>query len=341
MLFRRVPLPSLVILFEVCCGTRTAAESRGPVVVVHSGRDELAVRLAAELSAQGFRPVPTETIREAGIEEMRAIASAHHAVAVMQIAGEGSRVSVWRCDPAGRLTRLQDVVVPQNKTDTPTLLAFKSVELLRASLLDLPSSGGRSFEETEKQPPRSGGASRVSDAREPSRDRLRLALQPAVTYGFGGLLPAAHIGAGARGRLWRRLGFTLLGLIPTAPMRIDEPEGSARVLAGALLPGLEVALMPPGRTLALSLGAGAGALFLRMKGTAAEPNESRSVRVVAVLPYLAVALSWALSDIIRLRTDLALGWAAPRPVVRMLDRDVAAYGAPLLGAMVGLEAGVL
>jgi hypothetical protein len=340
MLFRRAALSTLLLSIGVCCGARTAAESRGAVVVLHSGRSELAVRLAAELSAQGFRPLTAETIQNASVEEMRSIASAQRAVAVMQIAETGDRVNVWRRDPEGHLTMLQEVVVLSKREDASTLLAFKSVELLRASLLDLPGEDAHPPAAAEKQPPRLSITRREPGAPRASRDHLLIALQPAVTYGFGGLPPAAHVGAGVRARLWRRLGFALFGLIPTAPMNIDEPEGAARILAGTLSAGLEVSLMPPGK-LALSIGAGAGALFLRMKGAAAEPNESRSARVVAVLPHLAVALSVALSNIIRFRTDLVSGWAAPRPVVRMLDRDVATFGRPLLSAMVGLEAGVL
>jgi hypothetical protein len=341
MLFRRAALSTLLLSIGVPCGARSAAESRGAVVVLHSGRGELAVRLAAELSAQGFRPTTAETIQNAGVEEMRSIASARHAVAVMQIADTGDRVSVWRRDPAGHLTMLQEVVVPSKRGDAATLLAFKSVELLRASLLDLRDEEARPPAAAEKQPPRPVITRPEPGAPGTPRDHLLVALQPAVTCGFGGLPPAAHVGAGVRARLWRRLGFALFGLIPTAPMKIDEPEGAARVLAGTLSPGLEVALMPPGRTPALSIGAGAGALFLGMKGAATAPNESRSVRVAAVLPHLAVALSVALSNIFRFRADLVAGWAAPRPVVRMLDRDVASFGRPLLSAMVGLEAGVL
>jgi hypothetical protein len=310
------------------------------VAIVHTAQSQLAVRLAAELTSQGFHPVTVEREITLSRLELKRIATSYGAVAVMQIARTGDRVSVWISNRNEALAVLQEIHVPLDRPDALSRLAFKTVELLRASLLILPDPDAA---KTAAGPPPKPAATGAPIRPEPTENRkvrarrLSLAFQPAFSYGFGKLPPLLHIGVGAHVTLYRRLGLTLAGLIPTVPMKIDEREGSADILASNVSLGLTLALMPDNHPLGVSLGAGAGPLFLRMEGHAAEPYVSRDTLLVVALPYLSTGLSAALSDIVAFRTDLLLGWAARKPVVQMLDRQVTAWARPLLSVMLGLE----
>ena len=90
-----------------------------------------------------------------------------------------------------------------------------------------------------------------------------------------------------------------------------------------------------------SLGLLAGPIFMRMKGYADPPYEDNTNLVVTAAVCLKGGLSFAINDTFALRVDMLAGWTMPRPVVRFAGRDVAWWGRPFLGAMIGLDMGLI
>lgn len=327
----RLPLAGALFL-ALLAGGPAAAESGGRVVIVHEGASKLAVRLSAELASRGFQPVTVEeeTLPEPG--ELQALAVDNSALAVMRIRPSGHSVSVWVARQQDGPLVTQEVFVPPDTPDAHTVVALKAVEMLRASLLVLP--------ERRSPEPAPGPTPKPVAIQPPKGDRsplVALDAQPTLTYGFGELPPTLQMGVGTRIRLGRRLRLALIGLIPTFPMDLDVPEGSAEIKTGVLAAALEVNVLPIHRSVSLFAGAGAGPLFIRMTGKADAPYESRNDLVISILPHLAVSLAVALTKLLHLRTDLCAGIALPKPKVAVLDREATSWGQPVLSLMFGLE----
>lgn len=312
------------------------ADSPETVLVVHFKRSELATQLSAELASQGFFPKLIELPEPLEMEGIRTLAASEGATAVLQIAPTEIRVSVWVSGRNDDLGLMQEVSAPGDREDAVTLAVFKSVELLRASLLVLPKRSKSALPSVGVAP-----QARLSEVRRPAgvfqSGRLFLDVEPALTYGFGETVPLLHIGAALRLAIWKRLHGTLFGLMPTVPLRVVEPEGTVEIRSGLIALGMAVDLLPPEGAVALTLGAGAGPLMMKMQGSAAEPYVSKSAFVTVVLPYLCTGLSLAITDGLGFRADLLAGWPPQKPVVKMLDRNVTDWARPLVSLLIGLE----
>lgn len=351
MPFRPVIHLTVAILGWCYLALPAHAEENRTVALVHTTQTKLAVRLSAELTAQGFQPLIIQSPEALSRASLEAVAADKHAIAVMQIASSGERVSVWLIHRGERLAVLQEVFVPTDRADHDNLLAFKTVELLRASLLVLPehppSPSGAAPSSGRADPPKSDDSNvsvqsatsapvRAED-RAPKPKHLGMLLQPTLAYGFGELTPSFHIDLGLHGRILPRLGVALTGLVPTVPIREDASEGGVDMFVSAVRAQVFATLTPPHRVVDATLGGGVGAVFVKMKGRDAGENVSRDVLVIAALPFIGGGLTVAMNDVVRFRMDVIIGWAAPRPVVRMLDTDVTAWGAPLLCGMMGID----
>jgi hypothetical protein len=325
----------------------TATASAGDTVaVLHFAQERLAVRIAAELRSQGFSPVTIASDAPVERAEIRRTARELKAVAAIRIAEPGDSVSVWVGDPSEDLVVLQEVYVPLEKEEAATLLAFKAVELVRASLMTLPkkhipkAAASTGTDKRASSTARGGEAVRsaATVAAKPKKvDRLSLDIQPAITYGFGELPPTLHIGVGARIKVWHRLGVKLLGLIPSLSMEIEAEQGTADVRSGWVAAGVDAGLLPPDKRVAVSVGGLAGPLFLRMKGHANQPYVSKTDLVVVTVLGLTTGVAFMVGEIVSVRGDLLVGFAVPKPEVRILDRNVTDWGRPLLTGLLGIE----
>lgn len=311
------------------------------VVVIHDGESALLIHLTSELRAMGFTPVEIEIANLApGPESLANLAVSYGAVGVMTVVGPEKEIEVWVSRTGGADGGERELIMAeQNRREA--LVALRAVELLRASLIRVRSR--------QKAPPPTASptpapthqveARRTVLSSLPER-RWFLALQGAVTFGFGGLDPGFHVGIVSVVRIGRWLGLGLTGFAPTFPTLLRAPEGEVEVRTGFAGAGLVLYLTDPGRRWQPVLSAGVGPLLVGTRGQAEPPYAGRRDVTVSALTEIDFGLSVRLYRSLFLRADALAGVAAPRSVIQLDEREGAAYGRPFIAGMLGLEVGV-
>ena len=132
---------------------------------------------------------------------------------------------------------------------------------------------------------------------------------------------------------WR---LSLSALMTLLASRVSVPEGTATPTMSLFLLGTETAVLS-GSSLELRLRAEAGVHWLHVVGAGEEPNQGRRENAIAAAGALGVAGVVHVGGAVRLRLDGSLGATAPRPVIRMLGRDVAYWGRPFTVLALGVE----
>ena len=166
--------------------------------------------------------------------------------------------------------------------------------------------------------------------------RLRLAASGLVGWSPGGLTPSlqALLEVGLLPRPW--LSIELVVGVPVVPPQVSSAEGEARL--DPLLLAVQARLLFRRQDrIGLSVGAGAGALLVRMSGTAQAGYLSAVDWVASSLLYGLGGLSIRLSPRWRIGVEAVLGLALPRPVASFGEHEVGSFGRPLLGGALGVE----
>lgn len=298
------------------------------VAVVELPAAEITARLVAELRFLGFAPEvvpPPATTDPAALVDL---ARMHGAAAAIAVDTAGGRVQVWILDRmTGKLVARQLALAPGPTDDEPREIAVRSVELLRASLL-----------EVEQAPPPPEAEIPVTPAarrtlRRP-RPRFGAAVALAVGGAPGGLPVAAHARAHARYMPHPRIGVILSGTAPLHALEVSAPEGSARIRTGWLGLGPRVALRRPDATLVPDLSATVGAAFVSMDGLPAPGHVGTRALVVDTIFEGDAGLEIALSPRVRLRLEAAAATCARTVRVRFAGRPVATWCRPhVLGSL--------
>jgi hypothetical protein len=226
-------------------------------------------------------------------------------------------------------TVLREVPTPTPRDDA--LLATKTVELLRASLLEIDVPG---FQAAEVPAP--PAARRLLPAPAPARGAVLVGAGPA----FGGSVGTmGTLWIGAQHRAWRFLWTGLrLGLPVGRPTR-EGPEGTATIALSEALAALEAAPWRDHRV-SPALGLVVGGSWLRAAGSAQAPYVSRTADVFSLAVGGRAAVSARLVGPVRLRLDGGITALAPRPKLLFADRVTGAVTQPLpdVGGAVEIDA---
>jgi hypothetical protein len=353
MAFIRVVL--LVLVWTaVSSASVLNADSGRNVVVLHSGDDEMIVRISAELVALGYRPVLIDhPVGELTTSQVRDITSRYRAVALMNATASNEKVAIWVMDPAEGVVFLVETLDAHGKR-TDAAMILKSVELLRATLLKTdrmttPKTHRQRGEEAARRDSararnakRKRGAS--SDSGPTSRrersievpGRVAVELGPSTSYGFSEFPATLQVFLGARVRLTGPLSLGIAGWFPTLPLKVETPDGSAKLWNSAVTVGPRLDVSPDVARWLIWLGASAGPLFSKMKGKGIPPNTDNQDRIAVAVMLLRAGFEAPLGSRARLHAALHLGWGVPRPVVRVGEFRVP-WGNPLLGGVLGLS----
>jgi hypothetical protein len=312
-------------------GLLVAQTAHATTILLVTDNDSGAVmkRIQAELEASGFSVVTSAPSdgpvdRGALLDEARR----RSAMAALRVKSAGAGVELWVVDRVTGKTVLRDV--PRGEDDA--LLATKTTELLRASLLEVKSPG---FQPSEVPPP----------------ERLAsfvpvLPAPPAPPRGYAsGTVSALHLGDGGT--------FGLVGMGMHVPLgdhfqsglrlalsvtrsELSEPEGtSSQSFAHALV---DFDYLPRGVSATWSpmLGASLGGSIFRTSGSAAAPYTSETDSVMSVVGAAHGGLRLRLSSAVTLQADCAALAMLPRPNVRYAGRSVAKVGIPAAEASLRL-----
>ena len=292
------------------------------IAVVDLAEPELTARIVAELRFLGFSPEVVPPPASAEPDALLALARTRGAAAAIHVDVAGGRVQVWIVDRmTGKLVARQLALAPDAAHDEPREIVVRSVELLRASLL-----------EVEQAPPPPEAEVPVTPAarRTLRRPRPRFGAAAGVAVGGapGGLPVAAHARAHVRYMPHPYVGMVLAGTAPLHAVEVSAPEGSARIRTGWLGFGPRVALRAPDATVVPDLSATVGAALVSMDGSPAPGHVGTRAFVADAIFEGAAGLEVALSPRIRLRLEAAAGTCARTVRVRFSGHPVATWCRP-------------
>ncbi len=313
------------LIFAAAAAVAVAASAAvAPVILIGSFDDEpLTGRIAAELRALGIgieiRVVPTD---ERNIDEDVANALRDGARAAVRIDARTGRTEVSIPDPATRQVALKQVLEGPPTAALLPVLAVRTVEFVRATLLGPRNEearrggGGTDAAGPDGQlAARASGPVERADLPLAELARLRLGATSGALFTPGGMSTTYTLGASVRVRLQPQLGIEAMGFAPLSKGSVagDQLTTSAStwaVGAGAFW------YLPLARRASVEVGAGSLLANLRAVGSATAGFAPRSGSATAVSGYARGGVDLALTHNLALRLDLLGGVVFQRAVFK-------------------------
>ena len=319
----------LVLLFVVLClfaEPRVARADAAPLVVlVDPGVPTLARRLREEIEALGLavRSVPAET-PDVPLETR---ARSANAVAAVRIAPSGTgAVEMTIVDRAtGKTVSRRLAIDTANDPASAELIATRTVELLRASLMELASEHPARGE--IPVPPAVDEIS-TSQTYRSSATRFSLAAGPSLALSSG-VGPSFGAWAAFGVTLAEPFGVTLEFTLPITAAGLVTDEGRIDALVTQYRVGGMFDLPLGGSSFALRGVAGILLARVALEGSASTPYTGASDDLLAVAPWLGARGRLALGPSFALVAGGDVAFAFPRVVIRSAGREVATWGRPL------------
>lgn len=336
----RAKLSLLPILLACCAvlgwprGVRAQSAPKTVVMVVDPSALPLALRLRQEIESLGLvvKWQPLERTRPPSLEQE---ASSNDAVASIRIAPMGgSDVDMTIFDRVtGKTISWKLVATSTADPAAGELIATRSVELLRASLVEM---AARSAATPASRPPNQEPPAAPEAAPREETDSLSLFVGPSVLYSRD-FRAGAHLLSGLTWMPFARAGLSASLLTPVLPARLLRPEGAVDLYGSFYRLGAVLEATRPQSVVSLRLTAGLGLGRLQLRGTANPRYESANeIRLVAC-PSLGVTARLALASHLRLFVDAGGATAFPKTVIRIAGREATEWGRPALSAALGLE----
>lgn len=328
---------SLLALFSGVVARASAQNAPNTVVmVVDPSVLPIARRLTQEIESLGLvvRLIAAKS-SDAPVRRDRALASG--AVAEIHLApvdDAGGDVDMIILD--GATGRTVDWKVPGPTAAEPTpldLIATRTVELLRASLLELAARReAAAREQRTRAPPEPPPALPAPEAEA----RFSLATGPALLYSAH-LRPGVLLQSSAVWLPFRSFGVSASALLPLAAADLETAEGTVDLLPS--LYRLAPVFVAGGASAAVSLRCAAGVEldWLRFQGSAIAPYHSAQVTRRAWAPFASATTRFRAAHGFYVFTELSAAFAYPRTVLRVADRELTNWGRPLGTAAFGIE----
>jgi hypothetical protein len=338
---RRAALFVLVMLTLLLASKESWAESALVVLVRPSTQSavvtEAITRIRGELIADGFEVSVVDA--PPGSDPASVLARADQQTGAAATLGlflhpDASAAELWVVDRLTSKTVVRSVEMSKSPgVSVPEVLARRSVELLRASLLEI-------LVDAQKRPfarsaPRAQTSRWVARALEPRRSSWGVEAGAQVLAGFGGVggavIPIARVRTVLGERIGARLTVSGLGTSP----RVDAAEGTATVRQELGLLEL-IGEIAPQSWLRPSVSIGAGAYHISVEGSANWPYAGLSGGRFAFAADAGVGLALSFTSAFALALEGHALLVTPYPVIRFLDVDAAETGRPLLSGALTL-----
>ena len=338
--FRRVRalVVSLLLLLTWPLAAR-AEQGSALVVLIDPGSPALSLRLEEEIEALGLSVIKVAEI-EPG-ESLESRARSARAVAAIRVMKAGTGfVEMTIVDRAtGKTVSRRLAIATPADPASAELVATRTVELLRASLMELsashPPRGDAPVTEAVEAlaappavPPRASAERRGS--------RVTLSLGPAVVFSPS-LGSTANAWAGLTLFGPSRVGLSVQGLLPLQAHRLDTEQGTIEVMASSYRVAvvLDLPLVPnrlSGRLLA-------GAMLTRVtaQGDTASPFVGEKEDFLTGGPWLGIGLELDLSSTFGVFAGTDCGLSLPRTVIRSAGRELVSFGRPLCTGSAGVS----
>jgi hypothetical protein len=348
---RRLWAATLLVAVHVIAHFALEASARadGPpsrVALVRSSSSdrvlhEATTRVRAELVAAGFEVV--EVDRAPGdprseVEEAALDTSSSFATIAMSRAANGAFADVWISDRLTGKTVVRRLEVGSDENAT-AVLAIRTLELLRASLLEVATKG----------PPAEPPMSAPNDVMRWIAPALPAAPPappfrgPALGLGVLALHGLRGIGLAVGPTAGFSYGFgpwfarvTLAG--PLFGPDLQTPAGSATVRQQLAALAIGWASVP--RPVGVYAWVGAGGFDLHTEGSASAPYRATSGDVVSLLTTAGLGALVQIAPRVGLTLEGTALFLDPQPIVVIAGRDAGSAGVPSLGASLGLIVGL-
>jgi hypothetical protein len=338
----RFALALLVMFGAVALDADLAAEEPEStvVVVVETGESSLVQRLGQEIESMGLRVLWGGPGLPPG-RSLEAEARAAGAVAAIRVTSVGGGVVEMTIldRVTGKTVHRELAVSTPADPAAAELIATRTVELLRASLMELASPHPPRGEVpvTAKVRALAPPAPVTALPAEPRRPGiLSVAAGPAVL-----LSPKWRAGGdlmvGVTWMAMSRFGVEGSVLVPLLPARLSSQEGHAELAATVGRVGGVARWGGRSSAVAVRTAAGVALGSLGFSGAARSPYVGVHDRLWSWSPYLGSGLGWRVAPSFGLRADVAVGVDASHTVVRFAGREVADWGRPWLEGSAALE----
>lgn len=307
------------------------------VMVVDPSALPLALRLRQEIESLGLlvKWLPAERARLPSLEQEAATAGAVASIRIAPMGGNDVDMTIF--DRAtGKTVSWKLVAASTADPAAGELIATRSVELLRASLLEMAARAAApppAPAQAQESPPQ--GSPPGSPAHE-GPESLSLLVGPSALYSTD-FSAGLHVLAGVTWMPFARAGLSATVLAPVLPARLVRAEGTVELYSSFYRLGVALEVMGSEAALSLRLTAAAGLGRLQLHG-AAGPNYLgvTETRLVAC-PSLGMTARFALAPHLRLFVDGTGSTAFPKTVIRLAGREATEWGRPALSAALGLE----
>lgn len=332
-------LPLLLACTLALAWTRGAhAEStpKAVVMVVDPSALPLAQRLRQEIEALGLfvKWLPSERASLPSLEQEAASADAVASIRIAPMGGSDVDMTIF--DRAtGKTVSWKLLAASTADPAAGELIATRSVELLRASLLEMGARAAAAKTPAAPGQARPPAAPEAPAAHE-ARERLSLLVGPSVLYSPD-FSSGLHVLSGVTWMPFARGGLSASVLSPVLPARLVRPEGVVELYGSFYRLGavLEVTDRPAVVSLRLTAAAGLGRLQLR--GAASPTYLGANETHLVACPSLGVTARFALAPRLRFFVDATGATAFPKMVIRLAGREASEWGRPALSAALGLE----
>ena len=338
---RRAVIFLLTILMLSLASRNLWAQSALVVLVRPSAKSEIVseviTRIRGELIADGFDVSVVEA--PPGSDPASVLARADQQTRAAATLGlflhpDANAAELWVVDRLTNKTVVRRVEMTNSPVaSVPEVLARRSVELLRASLLEI-------LVDAQKKPsarpaPRDQASRWVAQALEPRQSSWGVEAGAQVLGGFGGVggavMPVGRVRVALSQRFVTRLTLSGLGTRP----RIDTVEGRATVSQELGLLEL-IGEIAPQSWLRPSISLGAGAYHIGVDGTAASPYAGLGGDRFVFAADVGAGLALSLTSAFALSLEGHAILVTPYPVIRFLDVDTAKIQNPLLSGALTL-----
>ncbi|APR83492.1 Flagellar hook-length control protein FliK [Minicystis rosea] len=341
--FASILVACVVAMTAHLAHAETPAEERhGTIAVIAGPADRFGQRMVAELESLGFATVRLDPKDEPATRaSLEAAARASGALAAIRAVPSARGVEVWVADRVTGKTVLREIASDASAPEADAALAIHTVELLRASLLEVslpvPSRGEiaapRDLPEKLSLPTPAAPA-------PPAPATLRFSIGPGVLASPGGFGPAAALDVGLSWLPSDRVGGFAFASIPLTRPRVSGVAGSADLSTTMLGAGMRFLFTTRASTWAPSVDVGVAAVALSLSGTASVAGTAANdASAWTAAPFVRTGLAVALTPMLRARADVLVGVVTQDVSIQLAKEDVATFGRPLVLASVGVDFG--
>jgi hypothetical protein len=339
-MMRRSGILALIILSISLIGGRAHADTALVVLVRPPAQSaivsEAITRIRGELLADGFDVLVVDA--PPGADPASVLSRADHQTNAAATLGlflhSDARVAeVWVVDRLTQKTVMRRIEMPASPAGSaPEVLARRSVELLRASLLEILALAR---EKPVLPGPREKASRWAAQALEPRPSRFGVEAGAQVLGGFGGIgsavMPVGRVRVVLGERFAARLSLAGLGTQP----RVEAAVGAATVSQELGLFELLFEIAPKS-WVRPSISLGAGTYHIAVDGSAPSPYAGMSGDRFVFASDTGAGLTFSITSAFALSVEGHATLVTPYPVVRFVGVDTAQVKNPLLSAALAM-----